>query len=205
MPADTDSELDRIDPQPAVLKLSTDFTVEIVRMRTRQFFRLLRILTHGAGPALMQSGLDFSAEPGEFATKLVTLTLMSIPDAESEAILFLTSMCRPAGLVEKQDSALSRQEREANDALYQQFGQEMHNPELEDLLDLIEAIIAQEAPELQALGKKLQKTFAVFQKTGQDKQPPEPEASVQEISSRAPSRKRSTSSATSTGGPTTTS
>jgi len=200
-----ESELDRIDPQPVQVKLSTGYTVEMVRMRTRQFFRLLRVLTHGAGPALMQSGLNFGGDPGEFATKLLTLTIMSIPDAESEAILFLTSMGRPAGLSDKLDNQRSKQEKEADDELWDRHGREMHNPELEDTLEMITVIIQQEAPELQALGKKLQQTMELFQKTGQDKKPPETAASVQEINSRAPSRKRSTSSATSTGGPTTTS
>lgn len=200
-----DSELDRIDPQPEVCKLSTGFALEVVRMRTRQFFRLLRVLTHGAGPALAQTGLDFSAEPGEFAQKLLTLVVMSIPDAESEAIAFLSSMCRPAGVVDKPASQLTKQETEDNQALWGRFGTELHNPDLGDTIDLIEVIVRQEAPELQALGKKLQRVFELFRKTGQDKEPPEPELPPQDLSSPAPSLRPSTSSATSTGGSTSTS
>lgn len=200
-----DSELDRIDPQPAEVKLSTGFTVEVVRMRTRQFFRLLRVLTHGAGPQLAQAGLDFSADPGEFAQKLLTLVVMSIPDAEQEAIAFLSSMCRPAGATDKPASQMSKQETEDNQALWGLFGTELHNPDLGDTLDLIEVIIRQEAPELQALGKKLQKVMALFSRTGQDKEPPEPELTVQDLNSPALSQQPSTSSVTSTGGPTSTS
>lgn len=188
-----DSELDRIDPQPREVKLSTGFSVELARLRTRQFFRLLRILTHGAGPAITQAQLNFEGDPGEFASRLLTLVVMSIPDAEEETIRFLASMTRPAGVVDRPDSQLSKQERESNKALWDQFGEEMHNPELTDLLDLTEAIIAQESPELQALGKKLRTMFALFQKTGQDKEAPEPEAAVEEINSPARSRRRSTS------------
>jgi hypothetical protein len=200
-----DSELDRIDPQPAECKLSTGFTVEVLRMRTRQFFRLLRVLTHGAGPALTQTQLNFQDDPAEFGQKLLMLIAMSIPDAEGEAIAFLASMCRPAGIVDKAASQLTKQESEANQALWSQFGEELHNPELEDAFDLIEVIVRNEAPELQALGKKLQRTIEMFRKTGQDKAPAEPEASVQELNSPARSRRRSTSSATSTDGPTITS
>lgn len=200
-----DSELDRINPQPRRCELSTGFAVEIVRMRTRQFFRLLRVLTHGAGPALSQAGLNFEGEPAEFAAKLVTLLVMSIPDAETEAIQFLASMTRPAGITEKAPAQLTKQEKEANDALWNRFNEELNNPEMADTLDLVEAIVGQEAPELQALGKKLQVMFEMFRKTGQDKQPPEPEATPQELNSPARSRRRSTSSATSTAGPTTTS
>lgn len=200
-----DSELDRIDPQPETCKLSTGFEVEVVRMRTRQFFRLLRVLTHGAGPALTQSGLDFAAGGEEFGQKLLMLVVMSIPDAEQEAIGFLASMCRPAGIVEKPASQLTKQENESNQALWTRFNEELHNPDLDDTLDLIEVVVRQESPELQALGKKLQRTFKIFQATGQDKEPAAPEASPQEINSPARSRKRSTSSATSTDGQTSTS
>jgi hypothetical protein len=200
-----DSELDRIDPQPETCKLSTGFEVEVVRMQTRQFFRLLRVLTHGAGPALAQSGLDFAAGSEVFGQKLLMLVVMSIPDAEQEAIGFLASMCRPAGIVDKSASQLTKQEDEANKAAWTQFNEELHNPGMGDTLDLIEAIIRREAPELQALGKKFQRTLDLFRKTGQDKEPPEPEATAQDLNSPARSRRRSTSSVTSTGGPTSTS
>jgi hypothetical protein len=200
-----DSELDRIDPQPEILKFSTGFTVEVVRLQTRQFFRLLRVLTHGAGPALTQAQLDFQGDPGEFGAKLLMLTVMSIPDAEQEAILFLTSMCRPAGLADKPAAQLTKQETEANKILWDRFGEELHNPDPSDTLDLIEVIIRQEAPELQALGKKLRKVTELFTRTGQDREPPEAEPTVQELSLPGRSRRRSTSSATNTAGQTSTS
>jgi hypothetical protein len=200
-----DSELDRIDPQPVPCTMSTGFELEILRMRTRQFFRLLRVLTHGAGPAMMQAGLDFSEEGSEFAAKLLVLVVMSIPDAESEAVQFLASMCRPAGVVDKPASQLTKAETAANKDLWDRYAEELHNPELTDTLDLIEIIVTQEAPELQALGKKLQAVLALFRKTGQDKKPAEPELSLQDLNSPGRSPQPSTSSATSTDGPTPTS
>lgn len=207
MPDDAapESELDRLDPQTVLCEFSTGFTVEVVRMRTRQFFRLLRILTHGAGPAMMQAGLNFNADGREFVTQLLTLVVMSIPDAETEAVQFLASMCKPAGLIEREGATLNKQENEANADLWKRHGEELHNPDLEDTIDLIELIVRQEAPELQALGKKLEKTFRLFQRTGQDKDKAEPEASPEELASRAPSPSPSTSSATSTAGQTSTS
>jgi hypothetical protein len=200
-----DSELDRLDPQPVLCKLSTGFEVEILRMRTRQFFRLLRVLTHGAGPSMMQSGLDFKADAAEFTSKLLVLTVMSIPDAESEAVQFLASMCKPAGIVEREGGKLTKAETAANQVLFGEFAEELHNPELTDTLDLVEIIIRQESPELQALGKKLQTVLSLFRKTGQDKETPEPEASAEELALSGRSRRRSTRSATNTGGPTSTS
>src|SRR6516164_2046821 len=176
-----ESELDRLDPEPVIVKMSTGFAVEVVRLRTRQFFRLLRVLTNGAGPAMMQAGLNFRDNPDDFTQKFLMLVLMSIPDAEQQAIMFLQSMLKPAGLADKPDSQLTKQQKE-------------DNPELTDTIDLIEVMVRQEAPELQALGKRLQAMMAVFQKTGQDQEPPEPEPSVQDLASQGPSPAPSTSS-----------
>jgi len=201
-----ESELDRLDPDPVTCKLSTGFTVEIVRLRTRQFFRLLKVLTHGAGPALMRSGLDFRSGGEEFASKLIMLVVMSIPDAEQEAIGFLQSMCKPSGLTDKPDTQLTKQQREDNQALWDQFNTELFNPEPSDTLDLIEQIMRQEAPELQALGKKLQKMLEMFTRTGQAAEGKEPDPSPAEMSaSPEPSAPPSTSSPASTAGPTSTS
>jgi len=201
--ADDDSELDRLDPQPATLKLSTGLQVDLVRLRTRQFFRLLRVLTHGAGPAMMRAGLDFKAGAEQFTAQLLTLVVMSIPDAEQEAVSFLQSMLKPSGLAEGRK--LTKQQGEDNDALWEQFNTDLFNPELEDLIDLIEAIVRQEAPELQALGKRLQAMLKMFQATGQDKEPSEAEPSQQDLASSESSPPRSTSSPASTDGETSTS
>lgn len=199
-----DSELDRLDPQPWACTLTTGLGVEIVRLKTRQFFRLLRVLTHGAGPAVVQSGLDFTGDSEKFTKQLLTLVLMSIPDAEQEAIGFLHSMCKPSGLAEH--PKLSKQEEQDNQALWDRFHADLFNPELEDTIDLMELIVRQEAPELQALGKKLERVFALFRKTGQDKAPPEPEASLEDLAaSSGSSPSPSTSSAPSTDGLTSTS
>jgi hypothetical protein len=203
---DTDSELDRLDPQPVICKLSTGLQVEVVRLRTRQFFRLLRVLTHGAGPAMMQAGLDFREDAGDFMQKFLMLVVMSIPDAETEAVGFLQSMLKPAGLVDKPESQQTKQEKEDSTELWKQFNTDLFNPDLDDTIELIETIVRQEAPELQALGKKLQRALSMFKATGQDKDAPEAEASQDQMAaSSAPSPPPSTSSATSTDGPTDTS
>lgn len=200
-----ESELDRLDPEPVTVKLTSGFALEIVRLRTRQFFRLLRVLTHGAGPAMMRAGLDFKDNPGEFASKLVVLVVMSIPDAESEAVAFLQSMCKPTGLVDKPESQLTKQQTENNKTLWDEFNRELFNPPLEDTIDLIEAIVRQEAPELQALGKRLEGMLKLFQKTGQDKEPAEPEVSPEVMASSERSPSSSISSAMNTDGGTSTS
>jgi hypothetical protein len=172
-----ETELDILASEPTPLKFSTGFQIEVVRLRTRQVFRLLKVLTQGAGPAL--GTLDFKADAGEFMQRLLALVIISIPEAENAAIGFLASMCRPAGVVESKDRALTKQEKENNQALWVQFNEELNNPEPDDTIDLIEAIITREAPHLQALGKRITLLVSTFTKTGQDKEkadePPSPE------------------------------
>jgi hypothetical protein len=187
------------------LKLTTGFEVEVLRLKTRQFFRLLKILTHGAGPGLLQLKLD-PADPTAFGQQMVTLMLLSIPDAEQDAIAFLASMCRPLGIKDRPDSQLSKQERENNQQLWDRFTEELHNPDPNDTLDLVEAIIRQEADDIQALGKRLASMLELARKTGASEEKIEPPPTPQELSeSPAASPSPSTSSPTSTDGATSTS
>jgi hypothetical protein len=157
-----ESELDRLDPQSAEVKLVSGFPVEVVRLRTRQLFRLMRILTKGAGPALGQ--LNFGQEQKEFGAQLLGIIILAIPDAEQETIGFLQSMAKPGGLVDKPPAQLSKAEAKGNEELFARFSEEMFNPELEDTIALLEVIVANEAPDLQALGKKLQHLWTVARK-----------------------------------------
>lgn len=174
-----ETELDILVGEPTELKFSTGFCVEVVRLRTRQVFRLLKVLTQGAGPAL--ATLDFKAEPSEFVQRLLALVLISVPEAENAAITFLASMCRPAGLSDKKPGEQTKQEREADQALWTEFNDQLNNPEPEDTLDLVEAIITREAPHLQALGKRIGALVSTFTKTGQDKEKAEPAPTPEEL------------------------
>lgn len=204
------SEIDRLDPDVQTVTLSTGFPLEIVRMKTRQFFRMLKILTHGAGPRMLQEGLDFGADPVVFAARFAALVAMSIPDAEVETIDFLKSMCQPHGLVGglngKQQSQMSKAETDNDITLWEQFNKELHNPDIIDTIELVETIVRREAEDVQALGKKLASLMELANRTGQDSSgtaetPPE----GSNLQLPEPSPVSSASSATSTGGQTTTS
>lgn len=195
-----DSELDRLDPEPVTVKLSTGYEVGLQRLKTRQFFRLLKVLTRGLGPAMVQSGLDFSADREAFGQRLLAMTLMAVPEAEQQFIEFLQSMCKPVGYHEPEGRRADKKEAEENSAMLTEMVEELNNPELEDLLDLAEAIVRQEAPEIQALGKRVASLLELARKTGQMDKP-----ESQENSSPESSAQLSTSSVTSTDGPTITS
>lgn len=197
--ASLDEELDRLDPVPETLVLSTGTEVRILRLGTRQLFRLLRIITHGAGPNLMQAGIDFRDDPEVFAGKFMALVLFSIPDAEEEAIAFLQSICEPVGLSGKKPREMSDKERAAELSMWTELGDDLVNPPPEDTLDIVETVVRREAPELAALGKRLRGFLQLAQKAGQLR-PGSPDTPAPE--SQVPSPGPSTSSPASTDGAT---
>jgi hypothetical protein len=161
------SDVDRIDPTLARVNLKSGTVVEIVRLETRQFFRFLKVLTHGAGEALIKAGLNFNASADDFARQMLMLVMLSIPDAEQEAIDFIQSMCRPVGLSKPGTRIRTDEEKKADDALFNALLVEMFNPPLDDTITVIEAVIRQEADDMQALGKRLADLLSLAQRTGQ--------------------------------------
>lgn len=164
---DGGDELDRIDPVPDYLTLASGIEVHLLPLRTRQLFKLLRIITHGAGQQLLTSGIDFNDDPQVFIQKLLGLVLFSIPDAEQEAIDFLQSMVEPGDLCEKAVRDMTKAEREGNIASWTALNMELFNPDPSDTIDIIELIVKRESGDLQALGKKLRQFLELASKTGQ--------------------------------------
>jgi hypothetical protein len=162
-----DNDLDRIDPAPEVITLQCGIEVKLLPLRTRQLFKLLRVITHGAGNALMQSGLDFKEDPAVFLQKLVGLVLFSIPDAEQETIDFIQSMVEPTGLSDRAPRDMSDRERQRNIDLWTELNKELWNPDPADTLDIIENVVRREAADLQALGKRIRQFLELAAKTGQ--------------------------------------
>lgn len=194
-----DSELDRLDPQPEEMTLACGIEVHVLPLRMRQMFKMMKIITHGAGQALQNAGLDFSEDPAVFMQKLAGIVLFSIPDAEQETIEFIQSMVEPAGLVEKMPRDLSKQDRERNIELWTALNQELWNPDPGDTIDLVENIVSREAKDIQALGKKVGRLIQLASKTGQLKDaPPSPVSPAPNSPESSPAS--STSSRTSTGG-----
>lgn len=163
-------ELDRLDPVAGPVTLSSGVEVDIMPLKARQFFKLLRIITRGGATMLPQMGLSMNMEDGAFAANLIGLVVFSIPEAEDEAVDFVRSMVdvKNAQLMEKK----FREERRI------QLWQELENPELDDLITIVEAVVLREADDLKSLGKRLQKMFALAQRTGQVDGIPTPSAST---------------------------
>ncbi len=158
-------DVEVIVPEDETVTLSTGTVVRIQPLKARQFFKLLRIITHGAGGMLLNVQFSPTDTPEAFGAKLLALVGFAIPDAEDEVIEFLLSMVEPDGI--KSGRNVTKIDRENNKALVEELTAEMDNPELEDLVTLIEAIVTREAEDLQALGKRLMTMFDLAKKTGQ--------------------------------------
>jgi hypothetical protein len=191
-------EIDKLDPIPETVTLKSGLQVQLESLKARQFFKLLRIVTHGALPGMRDAGLlDFDElDTEEFLGRLLSVTLLSIPDAEDETIGFIRSMVYPVGLVERK--GLNKQDAERNTLLWEALDVELENPELDDIVSIIEAVVKREAEDIQALGKRLASMMKLAEKTGQIDSSPSPSESTSTSSAESPAR--STSSRKSTGG-----
>lgn len=206
-------ELDIFDPENKEVTLQSGFKIEIVPIKTRQLFRLIRILTQGISASagdvnlaeLFQSeaGEDQESVDAEQASRLVGFLVYSIPEAEDETVDFLESMAKPVGLIETQK--LSKADSKFNEDLWAEYSIQMFNPDIDDLVSMLEIIIVNELPHLKSLGKRIQRTIALMSKTGQDLSGSKdsPKSTPKELSEA--SQKTSTSSRKSTGGKTKTS
>lgn len=150
------AELDRltaVPSEPILLKSGTP--IQVRRLRTRQFFGLLRIVTRGGFSVL--PAINFDTDDENFGTQMMALVIFAIPEAEDEAIEFVQSMVLPASAGEEADAALK---------------EELEDPEFEDLVTVLEVVFRQEADDLKSLGKRLKAMMEVAKKTGQLEETP---------------------------------
>jgi hypothetical protein len=194
----TSTETDTLDPQPRVVTLDGGMQLQVQPLRTRQFFALLRIITHGGGEMLARFPLDPSEGAAVFGPRLLMLLLLSIPDAVDETIAFVQSVTAPVGLIERGPRPLNRQDTERNNALLEQWEEQLDNPGLDDLVSIVEDVVGHEVDNLAALGKRLGAMIQMAIKTGQLART---STTSPTVTSSADSPAPSTSSPASTDGP----
>lgn len=167
---DVPNDVDIIDPLPDVFTLSDGTTVSVEHLQTRQFFRLMRIITQGAAGALESVDLSDlgSGSEEDVTSKLLMLVLFAIPEAENASLDFLKSMVKPVGLVEPaKGRKLSAADRDKNVELWAAVDDALFNPEIADTVGLVEMIIRRESGNLTALGKQISQWLPLATKTGQ--------------------------------------
>jgi hypothetical protein len=146
-----ESETDIILAEPTPLTLVSGFPIKVERLRTRATLGLLRILMRGSADILFSGELDPNAEG--FQQQLVFATLFAIPSAPEETLGFLRLMVKPAQL--REEGRITKGDESWNEDLWNQLDEQLQDPELEDLIDIVIGIVENEAPHIQALGKKL--------------------------------------------------
>lgn len=153
MSTDVNPDIDTLSPAPNEVTLDDGTVVLINRLKTREMMSLLKILTRGAGSVLGEIGLSSDMDSGEFTGALLGATVLAIPEAEDEAIEFVTRMVSPKGVIEGRK--LSRPEQEINEEIHTHLASILDNPELIDLITIISKVVEIEAPNIQSLGKSL--------------------------------------------------
>lgn len=140
---------------PLALSSGTVFTIR--QLRLREMLRLLRIVSRGSASALGAVDLDFD-NPDEFVQTFIALVIFAIPEAEDETIDFIQSMV---------DIAEPSGNAKADAASRLSLVNELANPDLEEAITIITAIVSHEGRDLAALGKRLRSLLAVANKMGQ--------------------------------------
>lgn len=158
-PAPPRDELERLDPTPLKLVLESGTEFDLEPLKLRQFLRLLRIVTRGAADVLDSAELDFN-DPQAFMQTFLGMVLFSIPEAEEETVDFIKSVVRPANLTG---------EAKADLLLVRSLADELDNPELEDTITIVQALIERESEDLRALGKRLAGMLRTAEKLGATK------------------------------------
>lgn len=164
VPVPARSETERLDPNPEPVEttLLNGMTIEVEPMRLRQFLRLLRIVTRGG--ASMMNMINPDPDRDDFAQQLGALLLFAIPEAEDETVQFVQTIVRPANMA--QGSSVTKAQQVENGQRISELVDYLENPELEDLVTIIQKLIEQEADDLRALGKRLAAMFKAAQKMG---------------------------------------
>ncbi|QOP66165.1 tail assembly chaperone [Arthrobacter phage DanielleIgnace] len=126
--------------------------VEVNRLKLRGFLALMNIVTTGVGQNL--GTIDFSGDQEELTGNMMALLVMAVPNAVDETVDFVRVVVSPKA---KNDKLAQKQLNEA-----------LQDPELDEFMDVLAAVIEQEAPEFQALlgkGKAhLQRIQSLFRK-----------------------------------------
>lgn len=154
-------EAERLEPDPTgPITLMSGQVVEVVPLKLRETMKLLKIVTRGAGAVLEQlmGDLDLN-DPVAFAQTLGALIIMSIPEAEDEVIDFVRCMVVPVNMA-------SLPQPEKIEQLNILAG-DMSNPELEDVISIVERVIRRESEDIRNLGKRISVAFNLSKKVGE--------------------------------------
>lgn len=176
IPVDPDphEDIERILPGPGEpFELVSGRKVIANPLKLRGFLAMLRIITRGATMLLGELRMDRG--DSEFIKTLINMLLFSIPESPDEVADFLRVMVRPAELPDDDKSPGKDAEGNALPSPRTQaildLDAEFDDPELDDMVTIIEVVIRNEGSDLRRLGKRLQSALEFAQKTNALNQP----------------------------------
>lgn len=118
---------------PATSAMHVDrIPVRVVRLRTRQWFALARVIGTGLGAGVLDLEIDWT-DP-ELKEQLLAILVLALPGAEDEMIGFLRTLVVPV---------------DAGDQ--DRLVEAMRNPSVSDVLDLVGVILDQEGDDLRGI------------------------------------------------------
>ena len=118
---------------PATAAMHVDgIPVRVVRLRTRQWFALARVIGTGLGSGILDLEVDW--QDPDLKEQLVAILVLALPGAEDETIAFLRTLVVPV-----------------NDADSDRLVEAMRNPSVSDVLDLVGVILDQEGDDLRGI------------------------------------------------------
>lgn len=162
----TTNDPDIILSEPVPLTLSNGLEIEVERLRTRALMSLLKILTYGAGEALLNLRVTDDTSEEDFTGALLGAIIFAIPEAENETIEFINRMVVPAGL----RATKTKEDIAHNVALDAQLRDALSDPDLTDLFLIVSEIVKREAPHIRALGKQISVLFPMAKMNAEKQQ-----------------------------------
>lgn len=146
------NDVDALAPEPGRYTMESGQEIIISRIKTRELFKFLKILTKGGGPLLSELNFSSGMDTDEFTQLLLVLAVSSIPNAEEETMEFLQFIVQPQKLIIPERS---KDDRQKNEDEWRSLAEQLANPEIIDTIGIISAMVRQEAEDIQSLGKKI--------------------------------------------------
>ena len=155
------TEVERIEPLSEVVTLENGREVDVQPLKLRQFLKLLKVVTTGAGQAWSHFDMDLN-DPDKFMKDLLALVLFAVPESEDEVVEFVQSVVLPHDLPKGNDRATLEKRIEILNDMYL----ELENPDIDDVVSILEVLISREAEDIRKLGKRLAGMMATARKMG---------------------------------------
>lgn len=146
---DSNAEVDEILQRPTGVVVIDGVECDILRLKTRETFVLLRVLTLGGTSADMIASIFEKDKPLErMAQELMASLIVTLPNAETDVLHLIRHMT-------------GRREG-TSDADWYKVQQSLTNPEIETTMEVIQQVVWQEAGELARLGKAARSWWTVM-------------------------------------------